>query len=184
MALLLALVTITASTSSLAEQHTNIAELRAAYYFNALKFTRWPVEQLDSQSPLNIVLVGSDSVSDILAQKLPDYLIHGHKLSVSSLTAEQANGQSNKDLLDKAHAIYFAENTEDKYPYILGNLKRPVLTGSSIESFANHGGMVEIAYRKQSQKLVFHINTDNLKQSNISISSKLMKISNIVTDHQ
>ncbi len=175
-----ALVLVTTTNRAFAGQHTNIAELRAAYYFNALKFTHWPEERLNERETLNIVLVGNDPVSSILANKLPDYLIKGRKLSITSLTQQQVSEQSSEPLLDQAHAIYFASNTRENYPQILQKLKQPVLTGSSIEDFANHGGMVEIAFEPKQQKLNFHINTHNLKQSSISISSTLMKISTIV----
>lgn len=177
--LILSALMLSLSTTTVAEP-SNISQLKAAYYFNALKFALWPSQRLAEKEPLIIILLGTDPVCSILAKKLPGYQINGHRIVVKLFSLEQAKDADNRALLNQAHAIYFAEDTSGDYTVIIDSLDRPILTGSSIPKFSSHGGMVEIAHKKQQQKLGFHINISNLKRSSMAISAKLMKIATII----
>ncbi len=180
---LLLLALIMGPLTAYADSHAQISQLKATHYYKALKFTHWP-DKHSPQKTMNIVLIGNDNVCSVLTQELPQRSILGHKVKLYALPSLQVNNWLNNDnarsILNQAHAIYFAINTQHDYPDILGILKHPVLTSSSIASFADHGGMIEIVFEEQQQKLTLHINTYNLQQSDMSVSSQLMKISTII----
>jgi hypothetical protein len=167
-----------------AENYSQISDLKAAYFYNALKFTQWPSNKLSSNNNLTVLLIGSDTVCSTLSEKLPLYSILTHKLELKQLPSlKDRNWLANandRQTLQQAHAIYFAEDTLADYRNIIDTLDQPVLTGSSIPGFAKDGGMIEITYQQKLQKLVFHINAGSLKKSGISINSQLMKLATIV----
>ena len=158
----------------------SIAELRAAYYFNALKFAHWNPDPMPD-APLNIVLFGQGEVCAILARELPTRSIAGRKIQVAVLSSLGSNDNDNlPDVLSDADAVYFASSTSKIYGELLQRLSNRVLTTSSIPQFAEHGGMIEIAETESSPALEFHINTEVLKSSAIMVEPQLLSLSKIV----
>lgn len=169
----------TPSTQAETPAFSQITQLRAAFAFNALKFTIWPEQLISDSARVRVVLVGEDDVSRLLASKLPDYTVHGKPIEIIRAVDMQQDAVGT--LLQDAHAIYFASDSRRRdYPALLASLDAPALTISSIDGFASNGGMVEITLKENRSQLELRINRGNLAQANVALSSALMKISRIV----
>ncbi|MFA7553973.1 MAG: YfiR family protein [Spongiibacteraceae bacterium] len=173
--LALLFLTLSASTVSGTELSKN-NNLKATFYYNALKFTQWPAEKFAEAEDLQIILLGNDDIAAILNEKLTERPINGHHVVIHKHTQRQTLTTA---ILNKAHAIYFASDMHQQYRKIIQLLKGATLTSSCIPGFARQGGMVEIV-RKTSQQLEFHINADAIKQSNLTISPQMMKLAHII----
>lgn len=157
---------------------SKITQLRAAFALNALKFTIWPEQRINASTSIRVVLVGEDDVSRLLHSRLPDYTVLGKPIEVFS--AEDLERDAISALLQEAHAVYFALNTHGDYAALIASISSPALTISSIDGFAQTGGMVEITLKENRRQLEFRINRGNLAKANVVLSSALMKISRIV----
>lgn len=177
---ILAMTLQTHSPKLRCQPSSSVAELRAAFFYNALKFTLWPAQTLKEGQELNIVLIGSDDVSRLLLQKLPTYTIQKHPVNIRQLSLGPYALAQSDQILRTAHAIYFAEDAENQFADVLTSLRHPVLTSSGIANFAQRGGMVEIAYLPEQQRLEFRVNPISMKQANIQLSSQLLNIARII----
>ena len=159
---------------------SKIAELKAVYFFNALKFTRWPDQHSEANKKLRIVIIGSDDTADVLVKRLPNKTIQGQAIEIIPIAIDALSQPESKQLISSAQAAYFAKNSKRAYPAILESIQQPTLTSSCIEGFALKGGMIEISENANKTKLIFNINATSVKDSNLKIISQLMLLANII----
>ena len=77
--------------------------------------------------------------------------------------------------------LYISRSDEKGFPRILDLLRdAPVLTVSDINAFALDGGMVEFVLKAEKGTIGFHINHGVAKEAELHISSKVLKLADIV----
>jgi hypothetical protein len=143
-------------------------DIKVAYLFNLMKLISWP--ETSHSGSFNLCILGSDPVNEKLTQ------LQGRKLG-PELTL---------DLLflskpDHHHChVVFVGESEKKF--ILDIVEfyshTPTLTVSSVENFTNYGGM--IGFITLGNIIRFNINLKQARETQLSISSKLLELANQV----
>ncbi|WP_413700483.1 YfiR family protein [Psychromonas sp. KJ10-10] len=164
------LVMIFTSCSVLSATPT-ISALKVAYLYNIAKFTLWPSDTWDSPtSPFYFCSYGDDDVISEL-QSLEDKTIAGHPIKL--LKPNQENE------FKQCHAIYIDTNKGTRYRYLLSLINQDtVLTITDDGAFFDYGGLINLI--EKDQRLRFEVNIQQLANSQLKFSSKLLQLAILI----
>lgn len=145
--------------------------IKSAYLFNFAKFVEWPSRAFSSKdAPLNICVLGDDSLTKGLK------LLENKNVAGRKLVVHQVNNW--KDAHD-CHIVYIGESEKKVLGNVLSHFHhKPVLTVSSISDFAGQGGM--IGFVRKGNLVRFEVNRKAVMDSELTISSRLLKLALIV----
>jgi len=147
-------------------------QVKAVFLFNFAQFVDWPPQVVpDSQAPLIIGILGHDPFGGIL-----DVTVRGERRGPRPF--EVRRYQRVEDI--KACDILFISQSEnDGLEEILLSLKnQPILTVSDSPRFAERGGMIHLVTERNRIRL--KINLRAAQAANLTISSKLLRVAEIV----
>ena len=143
-------------------------DIKAAYLYNFIKFIAWPNDE--NQSEFNLCVIGDDPLNEKLkmldsrpVQKLSLHVEHFYSLNADTTCHAVFVGESEKKFIEKI--IEFYSHT-------------PTLTISSMEDFIHKGGM--IGFINLGNIIRFDINLKQARDTQLSISSKLLELANQV----
>lgn len=147
-------------------------DLKAASVLNCIRFTSWPTSAFSSaKAPLVIGIVGTDPFGKQLDELVAGEVVHNRSLIVKRLRADED--------LRLCHAVFVAESEREHLPALLLQLKgNPVLTVSTLNGFAQQGGMINLLQTGAETKL--EINQAGAEKANLQISGKLLSLATIV----
>ena len=148
---------------------------KAAFIYNFAKFTQWPESVWGKDgSPLNLCTLGDDPlIKDLM--RLNGKLVRGRTLKIISNEKQIKTSE--------CHILYITKSLSASYTPLLNSLKlNPVLTISEADSFAKHGGMIELNQQQGQTQLI--INLLNVTQANLRISSRLLMMAKIIDTEQ
>jgi hypothetical protein len=147
-------------------------QIKAVFLFNFTQFVEWPEDAFSSQdSPFVIGIVGRDPFGSYL-----DETIRGEHLLEHPLVVKRF-----QSVLDVDHCHMLFINSTDvsqikrSFEKVLG---KPVLTVGDVPDFARLGGMIHFV--TEGSKTRFRINLEAAREANVVISSKLLKLADIV----
>ena len=150
-------------------------EVKAAYLYNFANFVEWPeTSHPDTSSTLNIGILGSDpfgaAFKTIAGKRIRGQLVAIHR---SHRLADLRDCQ-----------ILFIGNSERVFlPQILDELRgRSVLTVGESEGFTEQGVIID--FYVIDNKVRFKINAEAGTRSGLKLSSKLLKLAQIVTTQE
>ena len=148
-----------------------ISALKVAYLYNIAKFTQWPSDTWDSSvSPFYFCSFGDDDVISEL-QSLQGKTIAGHPIEL--LKPNQENE------FRRCHAIYIDTDKRTRYRYLLSLInQQSVLTITDEGAFFDYGGLINLV--EKDQRLRFQINTQQLEDSKLKFSSKLLQLAILI----
>jgi YfiR/HmsC-like len=147
-------------------------QLKAVFLFNFVQFTEWPPEAFaDKEAPLVIGILGSDPFGEALEATVRNEVVRGRRLQVKRFkTVAEMRG---------AHILYIGQSEASRLSQALKALKgKPILTVSDIENAARRGIM--IGFTSDHNRIRFQINPETAKAANLTLSSKLLRVSEIV----
>lgn len=149
----------------------NLNSVKIAYVYNIAKFTRWPDSTWPTEnSPFLFCVYGKGEVIDGL-QALQTKQIDGHPIELLRLDNELA--------FDKCNALYIDSDERSRYRYILSLIDpKTVLTISDGVSFLHSGGLITLV--EGDQRVRFQVNMEQLSQSILQFSSKMLKLAILV----
>jgi hypothetical protein len=156
------------------------AKVKAAYLYNFTKFTRWPDERFESEdSPIVIGVVGKDPFGSILESTVRDKTVGGRRIVIRRDRDPRRDDAIDPDFDPRAcHLIFVAESEKSRFKTIAADAaKHDVLAVGDHEDFAERGGMIELAL--EGGKITMHVNLDAVERSDLSLSSKLLKLATI-----
>jgi hypothetical protein len=162
-----------ASRLNLAAQTTKEYEVKAAFLYNFVQFVEWPTDAfVDAQSPIVIGILGDDPFDASLDEIVRDEKVNNRPLVIQHY-------QRVEDI--KACQILFISQSENRrLAEIFAALKdRSILTVGDTDGFVKRGGMIRFVTEKN--KIRFRINAEAAKAANLTISSKLLRLAEIVT---
>ncbi len=138
---------------------------------NLARFSSWPKRSFDKYDPLlNLCVIGDNIVQDSFL-KMNNKKINGKKVNIINVSRLRN--------LSICQLIYISEIERSVLTQILFELKnQPILTVGENLEFVKAGGMVGLEKTKRKMKL--NINLPIIKQSEMSISSRILKLANIV----
>ncbi len=150
-------------------------EVKAAYLYNFANFVEWPETSHPETSPtLNIGILGSDPFGSAFET------IKGKKIRDKTVAIHRSHRLA--DLRDSQ--ILFIGNSERGFlPQILAELSgRSVLTVGESEGFTEQGVIID--FYTIDNKVRFKINVEAGTRSGLKLSSKLLKLAQIVTTQE
>jgi len=171
------LKTLTLASALLLTQNPRAAEyqVKAVFLFNFVQFVDWPPVAAPDSSPLLIGILGSDPFGPFL-----DETVRGERLGGRPIQLRRYREIAD---IGECNVLFISRSENERVPEILSLLKkRPVLTVSDGDAFANQGGMIQFVTDKSRIRL--RINLEAAQAANITISSKLLRVAEIVRPSQ
>jgi len=143
-------------------------QIKAGFLLNVAQFVSWPSQSSDT--PFVIGILGDDPFGSYL-----DETVRGEKVNKRSLTVQRFR---RRDDPPTCNILFISQSEHDRVAQILSNLKgRNVLTVSDIDGFTELGGMIQ--FFTEGNNIRMRINLDAVKASNLRVSSKLLRVSEV-----
>ena len=148
--------------------------LKAVFLFNFAQFIDWPTNAFDKpDSPLVIGVLGDDPFGTVLDDAVRDEIVNGRKFVVERYRRVED--------IKTCHILFISQSETRRLDKIMAGLKgKPVLTVSDIDGSAYRG--VCVRFITENNKIRLRINTDSLKEANLTMSSKLLRVAEIISD--
>lgn len=148
-------------------------QIKAVFLFNHAQFVEWPAAAFASkEAPIVIGILGNDPFGAYL-----DDLVSGEKIGERPLLVRRYKRV--EDISD-CHILFISRSEAGVLDKIIAHLKgRSVLTISDLDTFTRQGGMVRFA--TENGKIRLRINVEAAKACGLTISSKIIRPSTVVT---
>lgn len=169
---LLALICfVTFISNNVFAREQTLGSLKAAYVYNIAKFTRWPESVLSpDKSPFKLCVYGNDDTITQL-KLLANRSLQNHTILVNTITNETA--------LNDCHILYVSAQESRRFGYLLSLIKqKTVLTISSDDDFLRFGGLINLT--ELDKRLQFEVNMEQLADSKLTFSSKLLSLGKLI----
>ena len=149
------------------------SQVEAVYLFNFTQFVTWPAEAFGApDDPLVICILGEDPFGRYL-----DETIAGEKAQDRPLLVRRF---AQADQADHCHIAFIGRSESAQLTDLVRRLgARGTLTVSDLEYFGRFGGMVRFVVENRRVRL--RVNVDAARAAGLTISSKLLRIAEIVT---
>ena len=147
-------------------------QVKAAFLYNFAQFVEWPpVVFPEVQSPLVIGVLGDDPFGGYLDDLVREEKVNGRPLVVQRYHTIVE--------IKTCHVLFICQSEIDQLEQILAGLKgRNILTVGDGERFASRGGMIRFV--TEQNRIRLRINVEAAKVANLTISSKLLRLAEIV----
>jgi hypothetical protein len=148
-------------------------QLKAVFLFNFAQFVDWPPETFVSpQAPLVIGVLGDDPFDGYLDEILHDEKVNNHPLVIQHYQRVEE--------IDTCQVLFIGRTGIHQLEHILAALKgRSILTVGDMEDFAQDGGIIR--FITENNRIRFRINVEAAEAAHLVISSKLLRLAEIVT---
>lgn len=142
----------------------------AALSLNIVRFTTWPTQtQTLMGNSINFCLVG-DNVAQQSFASIDNKPIGNRFLHIVNLTRLRN--------LEQCHILFISELKHNILLQLLEEIKnRPLLTIGKGEEFTLTGGMIGLD--NVDGKIRLHINLTTVRESNLNISARLLKLAKV-----
>lgn len=147
-------------------------QVKAVFLFNFALFVDWPAADSSSApTPLRIGILGDDPFGSLL-----DEIVRGEHIGPRPFEVRRYRQVSD---VERCDILFISRSESQRLPGILGALNnRPILTVSDGSDFANQGGMIQFVNDKNRIRL--RINLDAAQSAHLTISSKLLRVAELV----
>ena len=169
---LLCLIVGLATIASARAMATSEYQLKAVFLFNFAQFVEWPAQAFASkQAPLGICVLGPDPFGAELEAVMEGEHISGRPISIQRFDTSTD--------IDACHLLFIGEDAENELREALERLKgQPILTVGETAEFIAAGGMIR--FYMEGNKVRLQINPSVADESQLRVSSKLLRSSQIV----
>ncbi len=170
---ILILIFVFGAFAGKAQQFTEY-EVKAAYIFNFTKFIDWPEASFDnSASPYVLGIYGNDPFGDIIKKIIGNRQSNRRKWVVKYYNRPEQ--------IKKCHVLFITDVKNSEVNQLLESIKdKPILSvGDEVNQFCEQGGIINFTQKNSSKR--FEINNKEAKKAGLSISSKLLMLSKIIT---
>jgi len=147
-------------------------QVKAVYLFNFAQFIEWPEKTFsDTNDPIILGILGKDPFGLFLEETVKGEVVNGHPIIVQRY--------ANVNQIKACHILFIHSSVNTRMDNILNDLKgQNILTVSDATNFTKLGGMIRFV--KDANKIKLQINLNTVKEADITISSKLLRLSEIV----
>jgi hypothetical protein len=164
---------IAGATVQLCAQDVTEVTLKGAFLFNFARFTEWPADAFQGDSPIAACVVGDDAVEEAFSRTIKGKHISGRPVTVRTLSATKP--------LPACQVLYLSGVADGRLAEIVAAVRDiPVLTVSDSEAFSRRGGIVELFV--DAGKMKFRINARSAKRARLHLSSRLLALAEIVDE--
>jgi YfiR/HmsC-like len=147
--------------------------IKAVFLLNFAHFTAWPTNAFDQpDSPLVIGVLGDDPFGALLDDAVRGETVNGRKFVVERYRRVEDS--------KACHILFISQSEIKRLDKIVEDLKgKPVLTVSEIDGSAYRG--VCVRFITENNKIRLRINTDVLQAAQLTMSSKILRVAELVT---
>jgi len=172
-ALFLVIGLVFASLGMYAQERSREYQVKAIFLYNFTQFVDWPSTAFqEKNSPLVIGILGNDPFGDYLDETVKNEKIGEHPLVVSRF--------DHVDNITACHILFVNAGEKSAVREALHKLAgRAVLTVGDTDHFIRDGGMVRFV--PDNNKIRIQINLEAARESGLLISSKLLRLAEIVS---
>lgn len=162
-----------ASETAGADAPSREFQVKAAFLYNFVQFVEWPPGAFRTpDSPIVIGVLGQDPFGSFL-----DQLVAGETVNGRRLVVERYRWIGD---IDACHLLFVSGSEGKRAAQIAEALKgRSVLTVCDWEELMTHGAMVRFVTERQRVRL--RINLDAVRAGGLTISSKLLRSAETVS---
>lgn len=172
--ILAALVVILTGFQPPQDDVTEEYQVKAAFLLNFAQFVEWPATDFAGDSSIVIGILGKDPFGSYLHKLVEEDSTNGHPVVIRNFRTVRE--------IKECHILYInlpsarLDNTIRALP------KKNILTVSDGSNFIKVGGMIRFKNEsnEEGNKIKLQINLDALKKTDIVVSSKLLRLSEIV----
>jgi hypothetical protein len=159
-----------------AQEQTSEYDLKAAFLYNFTQFVTWPNDVFPgSDSNFNICIFGKDPFGESLKNLVENENVKTHPIKVVQINNDQQ--------LDSCHILFIAKDKIASIQNLDSQLgSKPVLTIGDSPDFADRGGVIGIGLIEQRIKLRINLSAANSKH--LTISSKLLRLSEVIEEKE
>jgi hypothetical protein len=147
--------------------------LKAVFLLNLAQFTEWPTNAFAAPaSPLIIGILGDDPFGSLL-----DEAVRGETVNGRPFVLERSRRVEDLNL---CHILFISQSETRRLDPILESLKdKAILTVSEMPGAAGRG--VCVRFITANNKIHLRINTDALQAARLTMSSKILRVAELVT---
>lgn len=143
--------------------------VKAGFILNFAKYTDWPANEGSSNQFL-ICSLGARVLSGAL-ESMQERTAKGRVVRV--------RGSTRPSEFHECQILFIAANEESRVEWVLQHVtNKPVLTVSDVPNFILAGGMIGLFH--ENDRLRFDINLSAVRQSNLRMSSNLLRLARTV----
>jgi hypothetical protein len=148
-------------------------QVKAVFLFNFAQFVVWPAQAFGAaDAPFSICIVGEDQFGAELDATVRGENVQGHPFVVRRY-------RDPGDIESACHIVFIGESQLTQLEKIVKSLGgRAILTVSDIDHSAERGTMIQFA--SEHNRLRLRINVAAAKAAGLTISSKLLRPSQII----
>ena len=149
------------------------SQVKAVFLFNFTQFIDWPAKTFtEPESPMIIGILGDDPFGNYLEQATLNEKISNHPLIIQHY---KTAGE-----IKKCHLLFINISNKEELDHTFKTLEgRNILTVGDSRNFIRQGGMIR--FFTENDKIKFQINVEAAKAAGLTISSKLLRLAEIVT---
>jgi hypothetical protein len=181
-ALLVCVFGLQAGASS---ETSSVSTVKAAFIYNFTKFITWPATSFrEPTDPIVITVVDDQAFARVLEDAVRDRTVHQRAIVVKTATLpderssrrDHATWERN---IQSTHMVYAPQLDPDVFERFFADIdsKKVVAIGEGDTFTAQHGMM---SFVLVDRKVAFNINMDVLEESQVEMSSKLLRLARIV----
>jgi hypothetical protein len=147
-------------------------QLKAVFLFNFTQFVEWPPDAFElPASPIVIGVLGADPFGPVLDEAVRGEVVRSRPLKVERYRRIED--------VKTCHILYISQSESERLEKIVKQLRtKPVLTVSEIEGAAQAGVIIRLL--TEQNKIRFRINVEAAREANLTLSSKLLRMAEIV----
>jgi hypothetical protein len=146
-------------------------QVKAVFLYNFSRFIDWPESSFPTpNSPFVIGILGEDPFGNYLEETVRGEAVGTHVMTIHHF--------QNISDIENCHILFISYKDPDKIRKALDALAgKNILTVNENTNFAKMGGMIQ--FYDELSKIKLMINESAIKDTQIQISSKLMKVARI-----
>jgi hypothetical protein len=150
-------------------------QVKAVFLYNIMSFVEWPDSAFESSGqPLKITILGTDPFGTVL-----DDIVRGKLINGRSIVVRRANTLSE---IGECQLLYVSASERDNLAAIWARVQgKPVLTVSDIDPKVSRNAVVMISVGDDN-RLKLCINTGAAERAGLKISSRLLRLAEIIND--
>jgi len=152
-------------------QRADIYELKAVFLYNFSHFIQWPKTSFNSNTDSILYC----TLANYRVYKNLKKVVKGEKINSRKFDIKQVQGY--KDI-EACHLLFIGESLgRDSYSYLELIKKKNILTVGESAEFLSLGGMINLNHI--GQRIQIEVNLENIKNTELVISSKLLRLAKI-----
>jgi hypothetical protein len=166
-----------------------LSKIAAAFVYNFAQYTQWPQASFpDDEAPLVITVVGSEKFARLLSSLVSTRRIGGRRVRVVRAAPPDPNAQEDElrrrraaftQAVRASHLVYIDHDHPAAADAVIDACRgHDVLTVGYVPGFARAGGMLGLKLRDK--HMVFEANTAAINSTRLQVSSKVLRLAEIV----